>query len=225
MSFSKKKKVKHDTLNLLLGGFLFIIAVIVTLSLTLIKPDTSEIEALAKSNTLEHIKKSSQFSNNNPVIIEFADLQCPACATHHRFMKEFLEDNPNITFEFKHFPLNNIHKNAELMAKYSIAIQTINPKRFWIFLDNIYRDQQTWSKMDQGDIHIYVKKLLIEKVKVNYNMVFKRLESKTVLAKLASDKLEAKSLKLRGTPTFLLNGKIIETPAPNSKSWNKLIGN
>lgn len=219
MSIKHSKRDKKDNLNIKLGGFLFLIFLLNMIALLIIKPNNSEIIALAETNTLKHVKSGM----GSIAITEFADLQCPACSVHHSFMTQYLKDNPSLKFEFKHFPLTNIHKNAETMAKYSIAISTISPNKFWPFLDYVYKNQEYWSKLSIEKLHNYVEKTLKSNININYEMVFKRLESKTVLAKLASDKLEAKNLKLRGTPTFLINGKIIKTPAPNKVAWDKLI--
>jgi protein-disulfide isomerase len=219
MSIKHSKRDKQDNLSIKLVGFLFLIFLLIMTSLIIIKPNNAEIIALAETNTLKHVK----FGTGSIVITEFADLQCPACSVYHSFMKQYLKENPALNFEFKHFPLTNIHRNAETMAKYSIAISTISPNKFWPFLNHVYKNQQYWSKLSIEKLHNYVEKTLKLNINVNYEMVFKRLESKTVLAKLASDKLEAKNLKLRGTPTFLVNGKIIKTPAPNRESWDKLI--
>lgn len=222
MSDNKTRSKKHqkDKLSLFLGVFFIFIIFLAFSLLSLISPNNNKINNLALLNEIQHKRNNI---NSVVEITEFADIQCPACSRYHSFLKDYLKTKKNISFEFKHFPLNNIHKNAELMSKYSIAISTFSSRKFWLFLDIAYEEQSNWSKMSHEQLHNYMRVLLIERLKINYNKVFDILNSDVVLAKLYSDKLEAKKLRLRGTPTFLVNGKIIQTPNFDSNEWNQIL--
>lgn len=221
MSKTRSKKHEKDKLSLILGGIIFLVFLGFTVLFFTIKPDnTAEIE-LASQNSIQHEK--NKFGTIK--IVEFADIQCPACSKYHQFLKNYIKKDKRISFEFKHFPLNSIHKNAELMSKYAIAISIVNKTKFWLFLDYAYRDQREWSKLSHDKLHVYMKDLLSSKIKLNYNRVFDKLDSKEVLAKLASDKIEAKKSRLRGTPSFFVNDKIIVTPGLTKESWDKVIKN
>lgn len=218
---SNTKKRKRDKLNLFLTAFLLsIFAIFVGIGF-FIKPDTEAQELLASKNTISHVKNKKGTIS----IVEFADIQCPACSRYHSFLKSYLKDKKNVSFEFKHFPLNNIHKNAELVGKYAVAISTasFNDRKFWDFLDITYKEQSKWAKLSHKELHVYMKNIIKKDLKLDYDKIFNKLESEKILSKLMSDKLEAKKLRLRGTPTFIVNGSIIQTPRLTKEAWDKVL--
>ncbi|HLD61609.1 MAG TPA: thioredoxin domain-containing protein, partial [Patescibacteria group bacterium] len=47
-------------------------------------------------------------------IIEYSDFQCPACASAYPIMKKAVQEfGDKIRFAYRHFPLIQIHQNAE----------------------------------------------------------------------------------------------------------------
>ena len=51
-------------------------------------------------------------------IVEFADFQCPACATYSGVVEQVLEKYPNdVQLVYKHFPLIQVHKNSVPSAR------------------------------------------------------------------------------------------------------------
>ena len=52
---------------------------------------------------MTHVKGNP---NADVVLVEYSDLQCPACAAYHPVVKEVVEQySDEIRFEYKHFPL------------------------------------------------------------------------------------------------------------------------
>ena len=51
-------------------------------------------------------------------IVEFSDLQCPACGSAHPLITQLLdEDGDRARFKYYHFPLCSIHPNAQKAAE------------------------------------------------------------------------------------------------------------
>jgi protein-disulfide isomerase len=69
-----------------------------------------------------------------PVVIEYADLECPFCARAHRILKQL-----PITRVFRHFPVTSKHPRARALvhAAEAVAIQG----RFWEMHDSLLEDQ------------------------------------------------------------------------------------
>jgi len=69
------------------------------------------------------------------IVMEFSDLQCPACKlVHAQVTKPLLQNYGNkIRFEFKHFPLRNIHTYALSAAMASEC--AADQGKFWEFID------------------------------------------------------------------------------------------
>src|SRR3989338_597285 len=82
-------------------------------------------------------------SNPNAAVtvVEFADLQCPACrAAHLTLVGPLLEQRgQNIRYEFHHFPLSSAHRYA--MASAEAAECAADQGKFWEYVDLNYINQ------------------------------------------------------------------------------------
>jgi protein-disulfide isomerase len=74
-------------------------------------------------------------------IVEFADLECPACkqalSTVHRLQQDF----PTTRFIFQSFPLESIHPWASQAAKYLDCIARQSDEAGWNFIEAVYSHQ------------------------------------------------------------------------------------
>ncbi len=75
---------------------------------------------LQKVLPTDHVKWGK---NQNNVLTEFSDFQCPACGSFHQILKTYEASGSaeskvasKITFVYKNFPLETIHKNARVAA-------------------------------------------------------------------------------------------------------------
>jgi protein-disulfide isomerase len=69
-----------------------------------------------------------------PVVIEYADLECPYCAKAHLILKEL-----PVTRVFRHFPVTSKHPRARLLAAAAEAAGLQG--RFWEMHDSLLEDQ------------------------------------------------------------------------------------
>src|SRR4029078_13411128 len=69
-----------------------------------------------------------------PVVIEFADLECPYCAKAHLIVKEM-----PITRVFRHFPVTSKHPRARVLAAAAEAAGLQG--KFWEMHDSLLEDQ------------------------------------------------------------------------------------
>ena len=67
-----------------------------------------------------------------PVVIEYADLACPACAAAHGRM------GLDVTRVFRHFPVASRRPRARPLAHAAEAAALQG--RFWEFVDSVYAD-------------------------------------------------------------------------------------
>ncbi len=151
-------------------------------------------------------------------LVEFGDLQCPACGAYEPIVRQITADNASaLKVVFKHFPLTQIHPNALLAAKASEAAS--NQGKFWEMHDMLYDKQKEWAgTLAARDAFITYAGTLgldIEKFKQDLN-------SKEVEDKIIAEYKEGTLLGVQGTPTFFVNGKKIDNPA-SVEDFNKLI--
>lgn len=77
-------------------------------------------------------------------IIEYASLTCPHCAAFAREtlpkIKENWIDTGKARLAFRIFPLNKVDVRAAVVAN------CVPPERFFTFIDELYRNQDTWIR-------------------------------------------------------------------------------
>lgn len=145
--------------------------------------------------------------NSKVTVIEFGDFQCPACSSVEKELQTgvFPQYGSKINFVFKHFPLVDIHKNA-MSSAYAAEAAGVQGK-FWQMHDKLYAQQTEWSEVSdpQPKYEAYARDLGLDVTKFKNDM-----KSKDVKARVEKDKKLAGELGLPGTPTFFVNGKIVE---------------
>ena len=149
---------------------------------------------------------------NKNILVEYSDIQCPACKSFHDTLKGFeasgSADFPiteKVTLVFRHFPLYQIHKNA-FSAAYAAEAAGLQDK-FWEMVDVLYNKQSEWSALSNPkDYFVNVAKSL----GLDTEKLQKDTDSKAVKDKVQADLTEGETVGVNATPTFFLNGKRVE---------------
>lgn len=154
-------------------------------------------------------------------MIEYGDFQCPACAQYHPIFKQVKElYKDKVVFQFRHFPLEAIHKNARAASRAAEAAG--NQGKFWEMHDYLFENQQAWQ--DTNDpvsiFENYAKAIGVEdmdKFTTDYR-------SSSVNALINADLDAGRALGAESTPTFVLDGKRLEeNPSPSVEGFAKLL--
>jgi protein-disulfide isomerase len=74
-------------------------------------------------------------------IVEFADLECPACKSALPAVQRLQQDFPNVRFIFQSFPLVQLHPWALTAAKYLDCISRESNDAAWNFIEAVYSHQ------------------------------------------------------------------------------------
>lgn len=155
---------------------------------------------------------SDDWIKGNPeasvTLIEYADFQCPACASYHPIVKQLTSEFPDdLRVVFRHFPLVNIHPNAMSAAKAAEAAGAQG--KFWEMHDLLFEKQAQWSneRSPQGIFEEFAAELGldIDQFKGDYN-------SSEVETSITTDIAVGNNTGINATPTFILNGVIIHAP-------------
>ena len=80
----------------------------------LTKPDKDQASNFtgdaSKIQADDHVRNKR---DNKITLIEYADFQCPACASYYPILKQVeAEYSDRVTFVFRHFPIISLHPNA-----------------------------------------------------------------------------------------------------------------
>ncbi len=133
---------------------------------------------------------------------EFADFQCPTCATVHTKMKEINSlYSGRIKFIYRNFPLQQIHKNAYDAATAAEAAGLQG--KFWAMQDQLFTNQQAWSNSNEARklFDEYAGKIGLDVAKFQTDMM--GLQTKK---RVDDDLARGRALGISGTPTVYING-------------------
>lgn len=165
----------------------------------------------------DHVKWSPQKKH---VLIEYADLQCPACRSYHGLLQQVeasdspdLEITKKVTLVWRHFPLIQIHPNALAAAYAAEAAQ--KQGKFFLMVDLLYANQDTWaSKGNPQDVFVGMAK----KLGLNLQEFQKDINSQEIKDRVQADFAAAAEAGVNSTPTFFLDGKKLD----NIRSFTEL---
>lgn len=159
------------------------------------------------------VREDSQKKGSGSVtMVEFGDYQCPSCAAVDPTVQKLLAEYPDkLTFVFRNFPLETIHKNAMSAAKYAEASAKQN--KFWQMHDQLYARQTEWSDLaNPTDKFLEYAKGL----GMNTDQLKKDAASVEISKLISRDMEDGNALGVTGTPTFFVNGKQIASNDYNS---------
>lgn len=142
------------------------------------------------------------------VLVEYSDFQCPACGVYYPFVKQLNQEFADkVQFAYRHFPLKQIHANAEFAVRAAEAAG--RQEKFWEMHDLIFENQSSWSNQRNAkDVFVsyaYSLQLDIERFENDLN-------SKEIKEKVENDYQSGIQSGVNSTPTFFLNGQKIQNP-------------
>jgi protein-disulfide isomerase len=129
---------------------------------------------------------------SGPVVIEYADLECPYCASAHLILKEL-----PVQRVFRHFPVVSKHPRARVLAAAAEAAGLQG--RFWEMHDSLLEDQ---GHLD--DPHLWRRAR-------DFGLDLERFEadrrSEAVAARVEADFRTGIRAGVATTPTQFLHGR------------------
>lgn len=142
-------------------------------------------------------------ANAAVTVIEYGDLQCPACKSAHTAVNTpLLEQYGNsIRFEFKHFPLSSIHEYALDAAEASEC--SADQGKFWEFVDTAYAKQ---DELSSRSIDAWAQSLSMD-----MDLFNRCMKSNIKRALILADYEEGQEAGVQGTPTYFVNGQKVDS--------------
>ncbi len=135
-------------------------------------------------------------------VIEYADLECPACRTaYDSITKPLFEKYGNqISYSFKQFPLRSIHRYTMDLAEASEC--AADQGKFWEYVDMAYenqRDLKAGSATEWGNA-------LVADTALFSRCTRSHIKQKAIMAEYDA----GVAIDVLGTPTFFVNGKQVK---------------
>ena len=129
-------------------------------------------------------------------LVEYGDYQCPYCGQAYPLVEALLMERPDtVRFVFRHFPLTDLHPNAELAAEFAEAASAHG--QFWRAHDWLFTHQDL----------IDPEHLREEAVEVDPSGGAERdLDRRAFDDRIRRDFISGVRSGVNGTPTFYVNG-------------------
>ncbi len=130
-------------------------------------------------------------------IVEYGDFECPYCGQAEPVIRELLAGHGDVSYVWRHLPLNDVHPEAQLAAEASEA--AADQGAFWPMHDLL---------LDRQD-HLLAKDLIRYADELGLDTARFRdyLRKRAGAPRVAEDTDTADLSGVSGTPTFFINGR------------------
>ena len=135
---------------------------------------------------------------NAPVtLVEYGDYECPYCAAARLILLKVQKVmGDRLRFVFRHFPLTEIHPNAEAAAEAAEAAGAQD--QFWEMHNLLYENQQM---LDRQHLVGFAEQLQLDTVRFA-----RELQQHVHHDRVRQDFTSGVRSGVNGTPTFFING-------------------
>ena len=155
---------------------------------------------------LKNVKGPSEGPKDAVItIVEFGDLQCPACKGAQPNITRLMQEEPKARLVFQNFPLEQIHKWALTGAKFVECLGQANNAAVWKFIAAVYEHQ---AEVNEQNVDQMLKGYVKEAG--GDSDAIAACAAKPETAKRVEDSVAlGEKLNLTSTPTFFINGRRI----------------
>lgn len=151
-------------------------------------------------------------------IVEFSDFECPFCARLHPTIARLVEENTDVKWVYRHFPLSSIHSRANGAAIASECVAKLGDNdAFWTYADIVF------SKQHELGLELYEK--LATTAGIDSSSFKACLADNSIATLVSEDGDEAIQAGGRGTPFAVIvtaSGKLV--PFSGALPYEQLVG-
>jgi len=202
------------TIGVLLGSLLVVVLVVVGLSRLSGDGGVAKIS----DDLVTGARLVSKNGQEKVLVVEFSDVQCPACKTAEPIGKE-LRTMAGVTFVYRHYPLTTVHKNSLFGARSVEAATKLG--KGWDMLEVMFDKQSEWESLDGDKLDRAVIGYATGLGMVESDFVAKQ-KSEDVASAVNEDINLGNRIRLSGTPTFYIDGEMVASNLVLSKVKEKL---
>ena len=136
-------------------------------------------------------------------IVEFGDLQCPACKAAQPNITRLMQEEPKARLVFQNFPLEGIHKWALPGAKYVDCMGQANNNAVWKFIATVYEHQAEVNEQNADQM----LKGYVKDAGGDPDAIAACVAKPETAKRVADSVAFGERLNITSTPTFFLNGR------------------
>lgn len=162
----------------------------------------------ARSSKQEMKKSLSSRTIGNPGadirIIEYADFQCSTCAKGYLLLKDYLNKYPErLQIEFKYHPWTR-KRHALDSALYAEC--SAKQGKFWEYTQLLFKRQKNWKHEVEAEM---IFRKMAQEVGLDEHELAECVMSEQTKRRVLAEKEKGRSLGIRITPTYFINGKMV----------------
>jgi len=137
-------------------------------------------------------------------IVEYSSLSCPHCAAFHKEVMPTLKsdylDTGKVRYIQREFPLNNAALAGAVLAR------CLDPSRFYPFNDLLFSRQEDWAFKEDAlqPLRLYARQAGLSDTDFD-----KCIDDEALQKKILAVRDRGEKEGVRGTPTFFINGKML----------------
>lgn len=156
-----------------------------------------------KKEPIEIIEPKNVFVGNpqaSVTLMEFGEYESEACAKANEVVKKLLEEyEGKIRFNFRHFPLTQIHQRS--MKAGEAAVGAAQEGRFWEMHNLLFKNRRNLGTVS---LKLYSKEAGVSNKKFLDDLV-----NSTYGWHVRNDLLEGLGKGVREVPAFFVNGELV----------------
>jgi protein-disulfide isomerase len=154
-------------------------------------------------------------------ITEFADFECPWCARYAILtlpdIKSRLVATGRARLRFVHFPLDN-HRASP--SAHLAAACANEQGRFWEMHDAIYDSQSEWVAARRPERPL---RGLAQRLGLDLGRYDSCVREQRAWPQVLADKALGDSAGIGGTPTFMVNGRVLDPTPTSLAEWSAIV--
>ncbi len=152
-------------------------------------------------------------------LLEYGDFQCPVCGEYFPILEQVRKKyGDDITFQFRHFPITQIHQNA--MSAHRAAEASAKQNKFWEMYELLYQRQQAWSSSPNAS---QIMEDYASELGINVEQFKNDYKSSEINALINADYTAGQKIGVEGTPTFFINNEKVTSSPRSVDDFSKLI--
>ena len=155
------------------------------------------------------------------VIVEYSDLECPYCKAFHSTMHKVVENNTNVAWVYRHYPIPQLHPKAFHEAEATeCAFAQGGNDAFWRYIDRVFEITESNNKLDVAELPKIAEYIGLDVVSFNTCLLQKGENEK----KVQQDVDDGAKAGVTGTPSsfILVKGKLVDT-IPGAQPYETVI--
>ena len=165
---------------------------------------TKKLDFMARENVSVFVRDHSQTLGSDDAkvyLIKFSDPACETCSAFHPFVKQLMAINPGkIKLVIRYAPF---HDGADYFVKILEAAR--KQGKYWETLDVMYKTQRYWASHHNPQPKLIWK--FLPSVGLDLDKIRNDMNDPEIAKLIQQDLADAKTLNVRKTPGFFVNGK------------------